>query len=120
MQAKVSKIFPKVKHPIFLSAKFSSCVRLFYNTNLLKFPPETVNDKFGSIAKISQQEKREEEIILIMQKVLMENGTKEKGEGSGSNKAFDNKYFILLIEEPNNVDSFQLNKKVRISLDGIF
>lgn len=51
-------------------------------------------------------------MIQIMQKVLMETSTKEKGEGSGSSKAFDNKYFILLIEEPNNLDAFQLNKKV--------
>lgn len=85
-----------MKHPVFLAAKFSNCVRLFYNTNLLKFPTE----------------KKEEDMIQIMQKVLMENSSKEKGDGTGSSKAFDNKYFILLIEEPNNLDSFQLNKKV--------
>jgi len=51
-------------------------------------------------------------MIIMMQKVLMESSFKEKGESTNSSKAFDNKYFILLIEEPSNLDSFQLNKKV--------
>lgn len=49
-----------------------------------------------------------------MQKVFFENHVKKnKGEISNPpNKAFDNKYFIVVIEEPNNPDSFMLNKKV--------
>jgi len=34
-------------------------------------------------------------------------------------KCFYNKYFILLIEEPNNLDSFQLNKKISDYLEPI-
>ena len=92
----------KVKHPVFLAAKFSNCVRLFCNVNLLKMAADKNN--------------KEEDMIQVMQKILMENGYKEKGDAANSNKAFDNKYFILLIEEPNNLDSFQLNKKVLIFL----
>lgn len=33
----------KVKHPIFLAAKFSKCVKLYYNSILIKFPE--VNNK---------------------------------------------------------------------------
>lgn len=55
----------------------------------------------------------------MMQKVLMDSSYKEKGEPVNTNKAFDNKYFILLIEEPNNLDSFQLNKKISDYLEPI-
>jgi len=95
----------KVKHPVFLAAKFSNCVRLFYNANLMKIPLD--------------KEKKEEDMIIMMQKVLMESSFKEKGESTNSSKAFDNKYFILLIEEPSNLDSFQLNKKISDYLEPI-
>jgi len=49
-----------------------------------------------------------------MQKIFFENHVKNKGAEipNASGKAFDNKAFIVVIEEPNNPDSFILNKKV--------
>ena len=56
-----------------------------------------------------------------MQRIFMESHLKAKGknDSNNTNKAFDNKYFILLIEEPNNMDSFHLNKKISDYLDPI-
>ena len=49
-----------------------------------------------------------------MQKIFMETHYKSGGkiENHPNSKCFYNKYFILLIEEPSNIDAFQLNKKV--------
>lgn len=63
---------------------------------------------------------KEEDLIEKMQRIFMDSHTKSKGKADNNNtKAFDNKHFILLIEETNNIDSFHLNKKISDYLDPI-
>ena len=92
-------------------------MKFYYNVDLLKKTAEKVIvcRLFDDKHYFAQEELTQEDLIYNMQKVFLENhrNKKEKGEfQSGSNKAFDNKQFILVIEEPNNPDSFILNKKV--------
>jgi hypothetical protein len=90
-------------------------VKFYYNQPLLKKTAEKVSIWFILPISFLQEELTQEDLIYNMQKVFLENhrNKKEKGEfQSGSNKAFDNKHFILVIEEPSNPDSFILNKKV--------
>jgi len=100
----------KIKHPIFLTYRFSSCVKLYYNTDLIK---KQLNNK---------EDYNLEDLIYVMQKVFLENYHNKKNKAdfaTPQNKAFDNKYFILLIEEPENPDSFSLNKKIADYLEPI-
>jgi len=100
----------KIKHPIFLTFRFSSCVKLYYNVDLVK---KQLNNK---------EDYNLEDLIYVMQKVFLENYHNKKNKAdfaTPQNKAFDNKYFILLIEEPENPDSFSLNKKIADYLEPI-
>jgi len=81
--------------------KFSKCIKLFYN-KLLTIPDQ------GS-------QSVEESLIFLFQKYL-DSGDPKTGSYQGcdfnTTMNFEKKHFIILIEEPKNVDSFYLTKTI--------
>jgi len=85
----------KVKHPLFLSLKFSKCVKLFYNSR--------------TVANTSL-----EELIEFLQKQLCEDHKVKKPQSAPNlNLTNENRTFLLLFEETG--DSFK-TKKVSLKI----
>ncbi|CAD8099926.1 unnamed protein product [Paramecium primaurelia] len=76
----------KVKHPVFLCIKFSSCIKLYLNTNVFKFQDS-------------------KSLVLTIQQVLY------KSTNNNVNNKLDQKYIILCVDSSNTISKFQQHLK---------
>ncbi|KAL4453684.1 hypothetical protein ABPG74_009580 [Tetrahymena malaccensis] len=83
----------KVKHPLFLALKFSYCVKLFYNNQIL------------------QQNKNEQLLEQLQKKLTKEHCSNKPLNSTGS--TLDDKFFILYVEEsPDNFKHKKINEAI--------
>jgi len=92
-----SNIKNKIKHPIFLLAKFMAAIKLFYNPNYFK-------EKSGS--------KLHEEVLMALQNILLAIENNPKSDSSELEKNSKDNCLFIVIEETRSIDPFYLNKIV--------
>lgn len=81
----------KVKHPLFLSMKFSKCVKLLYNSQTVKTQSL-------------------EELMEVLQNQLCEDHKGRRSQTPPTNVSNENRMFLLLFEETG--DSFKTKKVI--------
>jgi hypothetical protein len=105
-----SSIKNKIKHPLFLLFRFSSCIRLYYN-------PKVISEHIKKYTSV------EETVIIELQKLLW---SMEQNENLGKFKGLNTEvtniestHFIMLIEEPAEGQSFYFAKTISENLEKI-